>query len=672
MTLSRCALLPLTLVVGCGGATAPPAAAPAPAAPVVAPAPAPATAAPAPAAPVYQGHGATSIAPELVARFAPAPLDRARSAHIQSMMDVRGTGTGILTTKGDRMVYASRVTGVQQIWRQDGPSTFAVQLTGGEDTTSVVGLTPDDRFVVVERDRGGEENPGLYLLPIEGGPLREIQHKPGVQTFHEVVSDDGRWLYFRANDVEPSSYALYRHEIATGKRETVLAEPGLWTIADLRGDKLLLRKLLGNTQTEIHELDLPTGKRTPLLGVGEVAMYDARYGAAEGTLVVLTNQPGEFFRLYEWKAGKLAPISPDVRHDVEEFAIDRARTRIVYELNEGGYQRVRALDARSKKLLPLSLPAADRAVVASLSRTGRFAVLALDSAQSLQMTTVWDWKTRKATTWRTPSAPEVDLTSFAPVTLESYPARDGTAIPMFVRRPTKCAADPCPVVVAFHGGPESQSVAGFSTGAQLFVDAGFVYVEPNVRGSTGYGKAWLHADDGPRRLEVITDIEDAARHIRTAWAKDGRAPRIGVYGGSYGGYSVLMAMTYFAGAYDVGVSVVGIANLHTFLANTAPYRRILRASEYGDPDKDKDALVKLSPTTYVDRVKAPLLIIQGLNDPRVPAGEALVIRSALEARGVDSGLIIFPDEGHGMKKRSNQVRAIGHTLAFFEKHLLGK
>jgi dipeptidyl aminopeptidase/acylaminoacyl peptidase len=670
MTLSRCAFLTpglLALIAACGSTptptTAPSAAAP-PAETAAAPAPAPLA-----AAPVYSGHGATSISPEIIARHAPAPIDRAASARIQSMMDVRGAGTGKLTARGDRMIFAWKVTGTQQIWRQDGPAAFPVQLTGGEDNTSLVGITPDDRWIVVERDRGGEENPGVYLLPMDGGPLREVQHKPGVQTIHELVSEDGRWLYFRANDVDPASYALYRYEIATGKRETVFAEPGLWSILDQRGSRLLLRRALGSNQLEIHELDQATGTRTALLGVGEKEQYDARYGALAGTLVVLTNKVGDFARLHEWKAGALTPISPDVRHDVEDFTIDQARTRILYELNENGFARLRALDARSKKPLAMALPTADSVSVASVTDDGRFAVVAYESARAPQAAAVWDWKTRKLTRWRAASSPEIDLEGFAAVSLESYPARDGTAIPMFVRRPKACATTTCPVVVAFHGGPESQSLARFSGNAQLFVDAGFVYVEPNVRGSSGYGKTWLHADNGARRLEVVTDIEDAARHIRTAWAKDGKAPRIGVYGGSYGGYSVLMAMTYFAGAYDAGVSVVGIANLHTFLANTAPYRRILRASEYGDPEADKEALVKLSPTTYADRVKAPILIIQGLNDPRVPAGEALVIHGALEARGIERGLVIFPDEGHGMKKRANQVLAMGHTLAFFQKHL---
>jgi dipeptidyl aminopeptidase/acylaminoacyl peptidase len=236
---------------------------------------------------------------------------------------------------------------------------------------------------------------------------------------------------------------------------------------------------------------------------------------------------------------------------------------------------------------------------------------------------------------------------------------------------SRCAG-PCPVVVKFHGGPEVQSTAGFSVLAQMYVDAGFVFVLPNVRGSAGYGKTWLHADNGPKRLDVITDIEDCATHLRATWAVDGVAPKIGVAGGSYGGYSVLMAMTYFAGAYDAGVALYSISSLDTFLMNTAPYRRILRISEYGDPVKDKEALKTLSPITHVSKVKAPLLLIQGVNDPRTPAGEAVVVYRELERRKIPSGLILFPDEGHGASKRSNIVLQIGHTIAFFEKHLLGK
>jgi dipeptidyl aminopeptidase/acylaminoacyl peptidase len=625
-----------------------------------------------PAGGAYTGHGAESVSPEVIAKFSAPALDPIVSRRIQSMLDVRGSGGGILTARGDRMFFTSRLTGTNQVWRQDGPMRWAVQLTGGEDRTAVVELAPDDSFLAISRDIGGTENPGLYLMSPDGGALRLVQHTPKVQTALQYITDDSKALYFSANDIDPASYAIYRFDVKTGKRELVFDTPGLWDIADHRGDTWLLVKNLGNTQQEVYQYELASKKLTPLLGQGEVVQYEVAFGAKPGQVLVRTDKLGDFQRVYAFEAGKLTPITPELKYDIESFKIDDARARIYYEINEQGYTKSGILDA--KTLRPIAMPklpgseGADNVGLASVSRNGRFATFGVDGATLPSVGLTYDWQTGRATTWRQTMTPEVDTKAFAKVALESYPARDGTKIPMFVRRPASCDG-PCPVIVEFHGGPEGQSQAGFSGRAQMFVDAGFVFVQPNVRGSTGYGKAWLHSDNGPKRMQVITDIEDCAKFIRASWGKDGKAPKIGVMGGSYGGYAVLMAMTYFAGAYDAGVQEVGISNLTTFLMNTAPYRRILRTSEYGDPVKDKEALVQLSPITYVKKLKAPLLSIQGVNDPRVPVGEALQIYKEAEARRIPGGLILFADEGHGTAKRGNQVLAIGHTIAFFDKHL---
>lgn len=648
------------------------------------PAPAP-TAAPAPASQPasaprgYTGLGAGSIPKELVEKYAPKPFDPELTRKVQMMMDVRAPGMGLLSPKGDRLFFSWNVTGTRQIWRLDGPDRFPVQLTGGEDNTMVVDVTPDGKTLVLQRDRKGEENPGLYLLDAGGGSLVPVQHVEKVQTHFQFLSDDGRWLYFRANDQRPDAYALYRWDLKEKKKETVFAEPGLWAVDDHRADgTLLLRKDVGSMQAEYFELAPGAAAPRPLFGQGERVEYEAQYAAAAGELVVRTNKFSDFRRLYRFRDGKFDPVSPDMVWDVSAFAIDPARARVLFTVNEGGYTRLSALDAKNYRSLPLpKLPAADHVFFGLSTRDGRFSTLGVETAQAPRASYVYDWQKKALTRWVIPSAPEVDTAKFAVPALESYPARDGTPIPMFVRRPATCSDDlstssgrgPCPVVVEFHGGPESQSIAGFSPYAQLFVDQGFVFVQPNVRGSDGYGKKWLEADDGARRLDVVTDIEDCARFVRERWSKDGRAPKVGVTGGSYGGYAALMAMTRFAGAYDAGVSNVGISSLLTFLNNTAPYRRVLRISEYGDPEKDRDALLKLSPVTYVDRIAAPLLLIQGLSDPRVPAGEAVQIRDAVARRNVPVELVIFADEGHGAQKRENRVQTIGQTLVFLKRHL---
>ncbi len=617
----------------------------------------------------------TEATPEVLARYAPPALPAELRRRVQSMFDVRSPGSGQLSPDGGRLFFNWSVTGSIQVWRIDGPQRFPVQLTGGEDPTTLQGVMPDGRHIVVSRDRGGAENPGLYLQAADGGPLETIFQKDGVRAFLGFTSEDGASIFYTANDLKPDSYAVYRYDVAARRAELIFGEDGLWSIADDRPDgRLLLSKATGSTTSEYFGYDPATRSLTPFLGQGEREDYEINFGVADNDLIVRTPKLGDFQRLYRYQTQtrELSSLTPEIAHDISGFTINRNGGRILYTINEGGYTRPRALDARTFTELPLpELPTGDHVSFGSTTRDGRYTVIRTDSSTSLPTSSVLDWTTGRLTPWHVPSAPEVDPTKFAPATVETYPARDGTPIPMFVRRPAKCAATPCPVVVEFHGGPEAQAVPGWDPGAQLYVDAGFIHVSPNVRGSDGYGKTWLHADNGPKRLDVINDIEDCARYIRERWSEGGRPPRIGITGTSYGGYATLAGMTMFAGAYDAGVSVVGISNLTTFLNNTAAYRRSLRITEYGDPEKDGDALRRLSPITFIDRVKGPLLIIQGANDPRVPVSEALQMKNALDRRRTASQLILFPDEGHGSQKRDNRVQEVGHTLRFFTEQLIG-
>ena len=283
---------------------------------------------------------------------------------------------------------------------------------------------------------------------------------------------------------------------------------------------------------------------------------------------------------------------------------------------------------------------------------------------------VFDWKTGRKKQWIFPSSPEINTKSFVEPKLDYYTNREGIKIPMFVMRPKQCHKKAgCPVIVRFHGGPEGQARPRFKPTDQLYMEEGFILVKPNVRGSYGYGKTWLHSDDGPKRLNIITDIEDASRFIKKNWAFNGVAPKVGVMGGSYGGYTTNLAMTLFAGAYDAGVSIVGMSHLISFLENTGPYRRHLRITEYGDPVRDREALNKLSPMTYLDKIRDPLLIFHGATDPRVPAGESIQIYHKMKSKGLEGELILFPDEGHGIRKRKNKATYIARTLSFFKKHL---
>lgn len=617
---------------------------------------------------------AQDVSAEDIASYAAPPLPQELSEKIQSYLDIRAPGAGALDASSTKLFFSWSVTGTRQVWRLDGPRSFPVQLTGGELLSSVNDVTPDGKWVIVSRDRGGEENPGLYKVRPSGGALEPIQHKQKVQTFFGFISRDSRWVYYRANDLRPDAYAIYRYSLRDGKTELLVSEPGLWRIADYRDDgTLLLSKSLGSFHNEIHEWSPVTRKITPLLGLGEKTAFQAAYGAKPGELLVSTFKLGEFFVLYSWRQGKLTQISKKVSWDVDDFTIDHQRRRILYVTNENGFTRLQGIDARTYRPIPLpSFPGADHVLFGSFDPTGRKVMISVDRPTAPRVSYSYDFGTGKLQQWVVPSSPEIDTARFVQAKLEHYTARDGTRIPMLVRRSKKCETMLCPVLVDFHGGPEGQSTPGFSPVDQLFLEEGFTLAQPNVRGSSGYGRSWLDADNGAKRLDVITDIEDAGRFIKEKWKVGGQSPKVGVMGGSYGGYSTNVAMTLFAGTYDAGSANVGMSNLVTFIANTAPYRRILRMNEYGDPAKDREVMERLSPLFSVDKIQAPLQLIQGANDPRVPLSEAVQMLKKMREKNIPGNLIVFGDEGHGAQKRGNRVLTIGHELLFFLKHLQGR
>ncbi len=631
----------------------------------------------------YTGLGKDSVTAETLNKYAPPPLSSDMANKLKKIFDVTASGMGILSPDKKNLYFTWRVTGQSHVWKIDGPKAFPVQLTSGTDAVTIGDIAPNGKFLILSKDINGEENPGLFKLDLKTGLIDELYRRKKVQAGFSFITDDSAFMYFTANDKKPDSYSVYKMNLADKSIETIFVGDGYWTIADQRnnGKSLLLLKLNGARESEFYDFNAATQKLEPVIGQNEKEEYEVQYAAKEGEFVVLANHLGDFKKLYQLQKvdgkNKLRALTADLNYDVSSFSMDHLKTRIIYNINRGGYSELNALDAKNYK--PLRIPkfaGADHVFAGKTTRDGQVTMLGIITSKAPRMGYSYDWKTKKQTQWVVPSAPEVNLSQFAVSELQSYVTRDGIQIPMFVRRPEKCRSghdqkNACPVVVHFHGGPEGQSIAGFSTIAQAFVNEGFIFAEPNVRGSDGYGKAWLNSDNGPRRENVITDIEDAAVWIRKNWQKENEKPlRIGVMGWSYGGYSTLMAMTRFAGSYDAGVALVGMSNLVSFLNNTAPYRRLLRISEYGDPEKDKEALLKLSPITYVDKVKAPLMIVQGANDPRVPVGEALQIHQILEKKNIPSQLIIFADEGHGSAKKENQILEIGNTIEFFKSHLL--
>jgi dipeptidyl aminopeptidase/acylaminoacyl peptidase len=358
----------------------------------------------------------------------------------------------------------------------------------------------------------------------------------------------------------------------------------------------------------------------------------------------------------------------DDGHDVDRLAVSPAGNALALGVNIDGWTEVRLYDpADPYHPRPLARVQLPRVVVDSMafSRDGRYLVLGAGRASMPGEVLRVEVATGRAERVTVSDHASLDEDTLVEPVVERVRSFDGLEVPVLVYRPRDLEPGVrVPVVVSVHGGPESQATPNFSPLTQFLVGHGYMVVWPNVRGSTGYGKRYAHLDDGALREDSVRDLAEVNRWLRAR--PDVDPDRIAVMGGSYGGYMTLAAITLYPELWAAACDVVGIANFRTFLERTAPYRRALREAEYGSLARDGALLDQLSPLARVDRIRAPLFVIHGANDPRVPVAEAEQIVAALRDRGRRVEYMRFDNEGHGLARRENQVRAYGELVRFFD------
>ena len=289
--------------------------------------------------------------------------------------------------------------------------------------------------------------------------------------------------------------------------------------------------------------------------------------------------------------------------------------------------------------------------------------LGMTFGSPVQPPEVYSWRGGEHAERRSTSNPAAATDGLVLPTVARVPAPDGEQVPVLLLTP---AAPDGSAVLIIHGGPEAASVRSWSPVAAALTLAGHTVVLPNVRGSAGYGRRWLSLDDVAKRLDSVADLVAVHDWLPSVGVDSGR---VALYGGSYGGYLVLAGLTFYPERWAAGVDIVGISSLVTFLRNTSAYRRAYREREYGRLDTDLAVLEAASPLPIIDRIRAPLLVIHGANDPRVPLSEAEQVVAAVRGNGIECQLLVYPDEGHGLAKRANQLDAYPQALEFLARQL---
>ena len=570
--------------------------------------------------------------------------------------------------------FRMNTTGTPQLWTMEEAGGWPTQRTFYDERITFSSPSPERPETIFGMDEGGDERQQLFRLD-DAGHIRSLtpidaKHRWG------GWSHDGDRFAFASNRREQSVFDIYVQERDAEDAELLLEGDGWLSVAGWSPDdsRLLIHEARSNFDTDVYVLDIASGELTPLTDdTDEVRYKSLSWGPDGDAIYCCSDQDSDTLSLVrlDSETGALTTVEDGGEWNVDGVAIDDETGRIVYSENVDGYTELTVGDlAGATEIQPRPTPKIPSGVAGGVAfddGAERFAVTVTADTVNANVYVV-DVETGAAERWTsapTAGIPESTFVESEPIRYGSFDDRE---VPGYLSVPsTEPDEAGFPVVVDIHGGPESQRRPSFSAVKQYFLAHGYAVFEPNVRGSTGYGRSYAALDDVEKRPDAVADLEAAAAWLADRPEIDG--DRLIAKGGSYGGFMVLAALTEDPERWAAGIDIVGIANFVTFLENTGSWRRELREAEYGSLEEDRELLESISPIHSADRIEAPLFVLHGANDPRVPLAEAEQIAEEAEQAGVPVRTLIFEDEGHGLSKRDNRIEAYSAIVEFLDSHV---
>ncbi len=596
---------------------------------------------------------------------------------------VRGAVFLDFAPDGRGILIQTRFGETNQLHRVDTPLTMRRQITFYDEPVNFALYRPGkwpQRTILFSRDTGGDELYQLYMLDEKNGNVVRLTDGKTRNT-GPVFSRDGKWIAWSSVPSESARYKVFLADASIPKSaRAVLEEDGSWTPAAFSpdGQTLAVTREISVSEQQIWQVDLTNGRKVQLKPSPVKIFRSSPVYSPDGTaLFYISDEDSEFRHIvrYDLRTDDEDVLTTDLPWDVETLEIAPNGRTLAFSVNEAGVSRLYTMDARRGHKVPGPKLAPGEIENLKFSADSRRLGFTLNGTAGRDAF-VWDFSKRGPVQWTDSEVGGLDKSAFvAPqlVTYDTFDSPDGKRrqISAFVYKPVGVAR--APVLVSIHGGPESQFRPNFNAFIQYLVqEMKIAVVAPNVRGSTGYGKYFVELDNGVRRMDSVRDIGATLDWIGKQ--PDLEPRRVAVYGGSYGGFMSYASMAEYNDRLVAGISVVGISNFITFLNNTSGYRRELRRVEYGD-ERDprvREVLQRVSPLTNVARIKKPMLIMQGANDPRVPATEAAQMLKAIRANGAEAWYMLAKDEGHGFQKKSNRDAQNAAIASFLKLYLLGQ
>jgi dipeptidyl aminopeptidase/acylaminoacyl peptidase len=617
-----------------------------------------------------------AIAPDEVSRADRARVDQlARKA--QPLVDAFLNSEALLTRDGQRVVLVSNRDGLPQLYVADvaRPESPARRLVESNQRATLDDTTPDGKSILFRTDQGADEKWSIWRVNLDGSNAVELTPGERIQRDGAHVPDLAPdTIYFSGRRMEEASSAVFSVPAGTpGPAREVHrdSKPGALTDVSRDGKFGLFERFPSNSENYLVRLDLRSGAtRTLYPESGKVTIHDARFSPDGKTVYVATDGGGEqaWLLALDAESGKekarYVETSPALA-SIDTVAVAKTGDALALLIDAGNRNELRLLDARTLKPRAKVQMPLGQGFLSAFSEDGTKFVVRWSTPRTPSDAWAVDTKTGHATPLRKEARPSLKEVPPMDVSITEVKAHDGLTLPVNVLLP-KNRSGKLPVIVSYHGGPAGGSRIRWSALAAFFISEGYAWVEPNVRGSVGFGRAFEEADNGPQRLEAFKDIERTGRWVASQpWAD---AKRVVVFGGSYGGYTVLIGVTRTPDLWRAGVDIFGVANMKTFMSTTSGLIREVFLVEFGDPDKDAAFLDSISPVKDVDRIVAPLFVYAGANDPRVPRSESDLIVRALRERKVPVEYMVAENEGHSLARKENIVQFLARSGRFLEQH----
>lgn len=575
--------------------------------------------------------------------------------------------------ENDEIAYLSDKSGIIQIWKMSIHDKNPIQLTFYKERIWRLEAAANRRDILFSTDLGGNEQEQLFLL--KAGQTEAVNlSQDGTSRFNLGGSNqESDSVYFTCNQRSKANFDICRMDMNTRQITTVLENSdnlNMPAAVSPDGRYLLCNKLKGMSDNRLCIIDMDSGKAQDIYPQGGFAQYGSPAWKSDSSGFYFTCDENDDF-LY---VGYYDVGSQSVRHiyhtdhDITKVALSCDDRYLAMVVSVDGYGEFKILDTVSGCFLSAPMPPKGFIYTYAgmqWSPSGHKLLFTFSSGSRPSGLWVLDLD-RDCVYSLTDSELDPGIKdALAEPEAASYTSFDGLRISYLLYKANDNPQNP--TIIQIHGGPESQEFPMYDPLIQYLVAQGFNVAAPNIRGSIGYGKTFHHLDDVEKRLDSIRDIACLAQHLISSG--QAQAGKLGIMGGSYGGYATLCAITHYPELWSAAIDIVGMSNLETFLENTAPYRRSHRETEYGSLEKHRDILRNVSPIHMAHRIVTPLMVIHGANDPRVPVSEAEQIVSNLENRGVYVKYLCYADEGHGIMKLDNKLDCYPQVVEFLKQHM---